>query len=191
MSPKNNRVVWKDNSEEKMFPELYQKVFEIHLNPRQYLTLQLLIVLIQSYRNVSLSKLAELFPQPIQYESRVRNLQRFLSLPQLSAKMLWFPIIKQWLKKEFKQRTLNRAQRRRAQKLKLIHKGYLLLALDRTQWQDRNVIMLSLVWGKHALPIYWELLAEKGSSNFAQQKRFIAPVLRLLRPYPIVLLGDA
>ena len=89
-----------------------------------------------------------------------------------------------------KQRTLNRAQRRRAQKLKLIHKGYLLLALDRTQWQERNIIMLSLIWGKHALPIYWELLGKKGASNFSEQKRFIAPVLRLLRSYPIVLLGD-
>jgi Transposase DDE domain len=173
-----------------MFPQFYQKVLEIHLNPRQYLTLQLLILLLQSYRNVSLSKLAELFPQPIKYESRVRNLQRFLKLPQFSAKMLWFPIIKHWLNQEFKQRTLNRAQRRRSQKLKLIHKGYLLLALDRTQWQERNLIMLSLVWGKHALPVYWELLGKNGASSFAQQKRFIAPVLRLFRSYPIVLLGD-
>ena len=119
-----------------MFPELYQKVFNIHLNESQRLTLQLLIMLLQSYRNVRLSRLAELFPQPIKYESRVRNLQRFLNLPQLSAKMLWFPIIKQWIKQEYKQRTLNRFQRRRAQKIKLIHQGYLLLVLDRTQWKE-------------------------------------------------------
>ena len=91
MSPKNNRVVWKDNSEEKMFPELYQKVFEIHLNPRQYLTLQLLIVLIQSYRNVSLSKLAELFPQPIQYESRVRNWSEIFELTSVECQDVVVP----------------------------------------------------------------------------------------------------
>lgn len=173
-----------------MFPEFYQKVLNIHLNPSQYLTLQLLVILLQSHRNVSLSRLAELFPQPIKYESRVRNLQRFLNLPQLSARMLWFPIIKQWLKKEYRQRTLNRSQRRRAKKLKLIHRGHLLLALDRTQWKNRNLIMLSLIWGNHALPVYWELLPKKGSSNFSKQKRVMAPVLRLLRPYPVVLLGD-
>ncbi|WP_427162864.1 IS4 family transposase [Aliinostoc sp. HNIBRCY26] len=173
-----------------MIPELYQKVFEIHLNKSQYLTLQLLIMLVQSYRNVSLSQLAELFPQPIKYESRVRNLQRFLNLPQLSAKVLWFPIIKHWLRKEFQHRKPNRYQRRRSKKSTIIHQGYLLLALDRTQWQERNIMMLSLVWGKHALPVYWELLDKKGNSNFSQQKRVIAPVLRLLRSYPIVLLGD-
>uniref|UniRef100_A0A1D9G0W7 Uncharacterized protein n=1 Tax=Moorena producens (strain JHB) TaxID=1454205 RepID=A0A1D9G0W7_MOOP1 len=54
----------------------------------------------QSYRDVSLSRIAELFPQPIEYKSRVRNLQRFLNLPQLSTKMLWFPIIKQLVKKK-------------------------------------------------------------------------------------------
>jgi len=84
-------------------------------------------MLLQSYRNVRLSKLAGLFPQPIKYESRVRNLQRFLNLPKLRVKVLWFPILKKWIKTEYKQRTLNRRQRRRAKKLKLIHQGYLLL----------------------------------------------------------------
>ena len=85
-----------------MFPQLYQKVFETHLNPRQYLTLQLLVLMLQSYRDVSLSTLANKFPQLIKYESRVRNLQRFLDLPQLTAKLLWFPIIKQLLKQEWR-----------------------------------------------------------------------------------------
>lgn len=173
-----------------MFPELYQKVFDINLSPSQNLTLQLLVMLVQSYRTVTLSRLAELFPQPIKYESRVRNLQRFLNLPKLTVKTLWFPIIKQWIKQEFKQRASNRFQRRRAKKLRLIHQGYLLLVIDRTQWKQRNLIVLSLVWGTHALPIYWRLLGKNGSSNLGQQKRFISPVLRLLKPYPVVLLGD-
>ncbi|WP_293107933.1 hypothetical protein [Moorena sp. SIOASIH] len=78
--------------------QFYQTVLETHLTPGQYLTLQLLILLLQRYRNVRLSDLAERFPQPIKYPSRVRSLQRFLDLHQLSAKLLWFPIIKQIIK---------------------------------------------------------------------------------------------
>ncbi|OLT60658.1 hypothetical protein BJP37_18220 [Moorena bouillonii PNG] len=144
----------------------------------------------QSHRNVCLARLAQLFPQPLKYESRVRNLQRFLNLPQLSAKLLWFPIIKQFLKKEFRGIERNRFYRRRAKKLKLIHKGYLLLVIDRTQWQERNLILLSLVWNQHAIPVYWQLLDKKGSSSLREQKKSLSPVLRLLRPYPVLLLGD-
>jgi hypothetical protein len=169
-----------------MFPQFYQRVFETHLSPTQYLTLQLLILLIQSHRQVSLAQLARMFPQPIKEESRERNLQRFLNLPKLSSKLLWFPIIKQFLKQEFRGTRRNRFQRRRAKKLKLIHQGYLLLVIDRTQWQDRNLIMLSLVWGQHAIPVYWQLLGQKGSSSLSEQKRVLIPVLRLLRPYPVL-----
>ncbi|EGJ32801.1 hypothetical protein LYNGBM3L_75850 [Moorena producens 3L] len=80
--------------------QFYQTVFETHLNTCQYLTLQLLILLLQDHRNVSLSRLAKLFPQPIKYESRVRNIQRFLNLLKLSAKLLWFLTIKQIIKQE-------------------------------------------------------------------------------------------
>ncbi|MEA5469414.1 IS4 family transposase, partial [Spirulina sp. 06S082] len=120
----------------------------------------------------------------------MRNLQRFLNLPQLSVKLLWFPILKKWIKTEYRQRTVNRKQRRIAKKLKLIHQGYLLLALDRTQWKERNIMMLSLVWGKHAIPVYWEILEQKGNSNLSQQKMIISPVLHFLHHYPIVVLGD-
>ncbi|OLT62701.1 IS4 family transposase [Moorena bouillonii] len=173
-----------------MFPQFYQTVFETHLTPCQYLTLQLLILLLQSHRNVRLSCLANLFPQPIKYESRVRNIQRFLNLPQLSAKLLWFPIIKQILKQEFRPHISNRKQIRRRKKLKLMHQGYLLLILDRTQWQYRNLMVLSLAWGHHAIPVYWQLLPKRGNSSLPEQKKVITPVLRLLRSYPVLLLGD-
>ena len=81
MYPKKNRVVCLDNSKIKMLPQLYQTVLRIHLSESQYLTLQLLVMLLQSYRCVSLSRLAELFPQPIKYESRVRNLLPVLKSP--------------------------------------------------------------------------------------------------------------
>jgi hypothetical protein len=66
-----------------MFPESYQKTLGAHLNESQYITLQLLLLLLQVHRQVKLSVLASVFPQPIQYGSRKRNLQRFLNLPQL------------------------------------------------------------------------------------------------------------
>jgi hypothetical protein len=44
------------------------------------------------------------------------------------------------LKQEFCPQAQNRFFRRRARKLKLVHHGYLLLIIDRTQWQERNLI---------------------------------------------------
>jgi hypothetical protein len=146
--------------------------------------------MLQSYRDVSLSTLANKFPQLIKYESRVRNLQRFLDLPQLTAKLLWFPLIKQLVKQEFRHQPSNRQQRRRIKKLQLIHQGHLFLIIDRTQWQERNLIVLSLAWGKHAIPVYWEILPKKGSSNLREPKKLLTPVLRLLKPYPVLVLAD-
>jgi Transposase DDE domain len=145
-------------------------------------------MLLQGHRKVCLSQLATLFPQPIQYESRLRNLQRFLYLPKLNVKLLWFPIIKQIVKQQFRQQGNNRAQRRHQKKL--THKSYLLLAVDRTQWRERNLFVLSLVWGNHALPVYWGCLGKKGNSNFKEQKSLLIPVLKLLKPYPVVVIGD-
>jgi hypothetical protein len=173
-----------------MLPSFYQTCFQANLSESQYLTLQLLVLLLQAHRTVCLSRLASLFPQPIKYESRLRNIQRFLHLPHLSVKLLWFPIVKHMVKQQFRAHRMNRAQRRQRQKLHLIQHGYLLLIMDRSQWRERNLIMLSLVWGQHALPVYWRCLAKKGSSNLAQQKSLLAPVLKLLTPYPVVVLGD-
>lgn len=50
--------------------------------------------------------------------------------------------------------------------------------------------MLSLAWGKHAIPVYWEILPKKGSSSLREQKKVLTPVLRLLKPYPILVLAD-
>jgi hypothetical protein len=171
-----------------MIPPFYQKCFRASLTDAQYLTLQLLVLLLQTHRKVCLSHLATLFPQPILYESRLRNLQRFLKLPHFCVKLLWFPIIKHIVKQQFQDSAMNRAQRRHQKKL--THHGYLLLAVDRTQWHNRNLFVVSLIWGKHALPVYWDCLEKKGNSNFAKQESLLAPVLSLLKPYSIVVLGD-
>jgi Transposase DDE domain len=155
-----------------MLPLFYQIGLKAQLSEIQFITLQMLVELLQKERHISLERLATLFAQPIQFDSRRRNLQRFLLLPQLQPKALWFPFIKYWIKQKYG----------RGKQIELV--------IDRTQWQDRNLIMVSLVHGKRAIPIYWRLLDKQGASNLDEQKAVLAPVLRLLRGYRIVLLGD-
>jgi hypothetical protein len=68
-----------------MLPPFYQSCLAAQLSQIQLITLQMLVELLQKERQVSLERLATLFAQPIQFESRRRNLQRFLLVPQLSA----------------------------------------------------------------------------------------------------------
>lgn len=173
-----------------MLPQFYQKVLRIHLTQSQYLLLQLLILLLQSHRQVKLLTLAKVLPQPIQYASRIRCLQRFLQLPQLSLPLLWHPIIKYWLKQEFQRQPTanNRATRR--QRLKSAKYPYAIVVIDRTQWKQKNLFVASLVWDNHALPLHWRLLTKLGSSSLLEQKSLLIPVLKLLQPMPILVIGD-
>ena len=34
----------------------------------------------------------------------------------------------------------------------------LVLIIDRNQWQNTNILMISVPWKKRALPIYWHIL---------------------------------
>ncbi len=173
-----------------MFPPFYQTTLRAHLSESQYLTLQLLLLLLQAHRQVKLSLLASVFPQPIQYQSRKRNLQRFLVLPQLSVNLLWFPLLKYWIRQVQTGSCLNREQRRHLRKLKHHKYGYWIIAMDRTQLKGRNVFMVSLVWGTHALPVYWELLQQVGNSDLNTQKRLLKAVLPLFKNYRVLVLGD-
>jgi hypothetical protein len=100
-----------------MLPAFYQNCFQNILTPTQYKMLQILVMLLQFQKTVTLEKLATLFPQPIRFESRRLSIQRFLSLPQLSVKLLWFPLLKRWVKIS-----------------KFTPGKRLILAIDRTQW---------------------------------------------------------
>jgi hypothetical protein len=131
-----------------MLPKFYQNCFQNVLTPTQYKMLQILVLLLQFHKSVTLEKLATVFPQPILFESRRRSIQRFLSLPQLRIKLLWFPLLKQWVKhRRFK------------------YGNRLTFAIDRTQWQDKNIFMLSLIEDKRAIPVYWQILPKQGCSN--------------------------
>ena len=85
----------------KMMPSFYQEHLQSQLTRSQYLLLSCLIHLLQTIKQVRLEALATALPLPITFESRRRKLQRFLKLPQLTFKTLWFPLILAWIKAEF------------------------------------------------------------------------------------------
>ncbi|NEP52288.1 MAG: IS4 family transposase [Moorea sp. SIO3C2] len=173
-----------------MLSPFYQTILRKHLSESQYLTLELLLLLIQSHHTVRLSTLASVFPQPIKKESRKRNLQRFLVLPQLSIKLLWFPLIKYWIRQIETGKNLNHQQRRKFKRLRRKKRGFWVIAIDRTKWRGRNMFVAVLIWGQHALPLCYEEIGHDGNSNLAQQKRLLRQALSLFKNYPVLVLGD-
>jgi hypothetical protein len=123
-----------------MLPEFSHKCLSQLLTSRQYATLRIIVLILQSYRTIQIEKLASILPIPIKYQSRRRHIQRFLILPQLTTKCIWFPIIKKWLK-------INQTR-----------KKICYLAIDRTRWQERNLFVASLIKNNRAIPLNWMLL---------------------------------
>ncbi len=64
------------------------------------------------------------------------------------------------------------------------------MTIDRTQWKDDNVLLVAVIWKKRALPVYWQILNKRGASNLREQQAVIRPVLRLLKNYELVFIGD-
>lgn len=155
-----------------MLPTFYQTLLQKYLTQSQLTTLKMLVWLLQHQKQVRIERLAAALPLPIQQNSRRRHLQRFFSLNALSVVLLWFPIIEEIL----------------SQKVKA--GSQLIVAIDRTQWKENNVLMVSVVYQKRAFPIYWCLLEKEGSSNLAEQKKVLRPVIRLLKKYKLVVVGD-
>jgi hypothetical protein len=155
-----------------MLPELYLTPLYSQLSAAQLLTLEMLVWLLQFHKQVRIERLAACFPLPILYESRRRHVQRFLILPQLSIHELWFPLIKSILLTQIQPGT------------------QVIVPLDRTQWKQNNLFVVSVIWDKRAWPIYWQFLEHTGSSNLATQQALLRPVLRLLKSYEIVVVGD-
>ena len=155
-----------------MLPTFYQTLLQKYLTQSQLTTLKMLVWLLQNQKQVRIERLAATLPLPIQQNSRRRHLQRFLNLDALSVVLLWFPLIEEILKRHFKLR------------------AQLIIALDRTQWQENNVLMVSAIYQKRALPIFWVLLGKDGSSNLAEQQKVLRPVIRLLKKYKLVVVGD-
>ena len=50
--------------------------------------------------------------------------------------------------------------------------------------------MVTVVWGTHALPIYWGVLNQVGNSSLKTQKRLLKVALRLFKQESVLVLGD-
>ena len=155
-----------------MLPSLYQTHLENQLESSELLFLELLVEVLQNIKEVSLEKIATVLPVPILFESRRKKVQRFLSLPSLNIETLWFPIIKNWLTESFP----------KSQPIYLV--------IDRTIWERKNLIMISIIYDQRTIPVYFEFLPKLGSSNFSEQTKFISQILPLFKEYKTILLGD-
>ena len=92
----------------------------------------MLVWLLQNQKQVRIERLAATLALPIQQNSRRRHLQRFLNLNALSV-LLWFPIIEEIINQHFKVGS------------------QLIIAMDRTQWKENNVLMVSVIYKKEPL----------------------------------------
>ena len=156
----------------KMIPQSYQNHLQSQLNLAENLLLTCLIQILQLTKTLSLEKLATALSLPILFISRQKKIQRFLMLPQLGFKTLWFPILRSLIPTLFPSN------------------GTLYLAMDRTNWRLTNLMVVSLIYDKRAIPVYIQILNKQGSSNLEEQKQVLEPVIRLLKDSTIVILGD-
>jgi len=156
-----------------MLASFYQNFLEKYLNKAQLITLKMLVWLLQNQKQVRIERLAATLPLPIQQNSRRRHIQRFLTLNALSVVLMWFPLIESIINQHFKVGSR------------------LTIAMDRTQWKENNVLMVSVIYQKRAWPIYWCLLEKDGSSNLEEQQKVLRPVIRLLKKYKLVIIGEA
>jgi hypothetical protein len=155
-----------------MLPLLYHSILEKYLTPAQLLTLQMLVWLLQSQKQVRIERLAATLQLPILQSSRRRHIKRFLQIKALSILVLWFPIVKQVISRQLKAGS------------------QLVIALDRTQWKEYNVLMVSALVQKRAFPLFWTLLDKQGASNLAEQQQVLRPVIRLLKRYKLIIIGE-
>jgi Transposase DDE domain len=153
-------------------PRLYISHLKTQLKRAEFLIFFMLVTILQAHRWVRLEELANQFPQKILFESRRKKLQRFLDLPNLTVEKIWWPLFSYWLENNFESTEL------------------LYLAIDRTQWGGVNLIFVSLIYQKRAIPIYFESLPKLGSTQVAKQIGVLDKVFPLLNNYTKVILGD-
>ena len=131
----------------KMIPQSYQPHLQSQFNLAENLLLRCLIQILQLTKTLSLEKLATALSLPILFISRKKKIQRFLMLPQLGFKTLWFPILRSLIPTLFPASST------------------LYLAMDRTNWRSTNLMVVSLIYDKCAIPVYIQILNKQGSSH--------------------------
>jgi hypothetical protein len=154
-----------------MLPVFYQTHLEKYLSQAQMISLKLLVWLLQNLSTIKNRKVGSNTAKT-QFNIIVvvaTYNQRFLNLTKLSVVILWFPLIKEIVSS------------------RIVSGKQLIIALDRTQWQENNNLMTSAIYQKRAFPIFWIILAKKGASNLREQQNILRPVIKLFRTHKIVI----
>jgi hypothetical protein len=139
-----------------MIPSFYQSHLKSQLSVAEYLLLNILVNVIQLIKEVNLESIANALPIPILFESRRRKIQRLLSSPKFKVSKIWLPLIAIWLKTYF-------------QTSQTIY-----VVIDRTKWSGINLLMISIVWDKRAIPGEPPIFATTGGESIP---RLIVQVL--------------
>ena len=71
----------------------------------------------------------------------------------------------------------------------MLVKAYQLRSIARA-WGCINLFMVSLIWERRAIPLYWSLLPKLGNSSFESQSTNLQQVLPLFSKYKVIVLGD-
>ena len=64
------------------------------------------------------------------------------------------------------------------------------VAIDRTTWGNINLLVVSFIWRKRAIPRYWKRLKILGNSYLPTQKTVLNVALSALSDNKVVVLGD-
>lgn len=155
-----------------MILKSYHAHLSENLTHANYLLTILLIEVVQSIKEVTLESIATKLPMPIKFESRRKKVQRFLSDDEWSLDNIWLSLVVDWIKGTVNQNSV------------------IYLAIDRTKWQSNNILMVSIIWRKRAIPIYWEILDKQGNSILENQQLVLMPVFAALSDYKLLVLGD-
>ena len=154
-----------------MIPESDHAHLSEKLTHSNYLLTILLIQVVQSIKEVTLESIATKLAMPIKFESRRKKIPRFLSDEEWNLDALWLSLVIAWIQGNIKPNNL------------------VYLAIDRTKCQSNNILMVSMIWRKRAIPIYWKMLDKQGNSTENQQF-VLTPVFAALSDYKLIVLGD-
>ena len=146
-----------------MIPPIYQSYIEQRLSARQRLLLSLLVSVLHIIRDVRLETIAEALPLPILFESRRKKFNGSLRWGMFALFV-------------------------RHQNVAVDSTVY--VAIDRTTWGDINLLMVSFIWRKRGIPLYWQRLDTLGNSHLSVQKKTLKVALSALSDYKVVVLGD-
>jgi hypothetical protein len=91
---------------------IYHTSLQEDLSPEQIVLLEMLVRVIQIFKEIKIEKLAGRLPLPIKFESRRRAIQRFLLERALDISLLWLPIIKQIVDSKMSEKNIEDKKRR-------------------------------------------------------------------------------